>query len=71
MKPFTRRSKTATSFPVFQNLSIKENPNKKPSKYYTFADFFEWYNDLDVTPMIQAFENMNDFYKQKHINFMH
>ena len=31
----------------------------------------KWYNDLDVTRMIQATENMNEFYKQKHIDFMH
>ena len=36
-----------------------------------FADFLKWYKDLDFTPMIQAIENMNEFYKQKHIDFMH
>ena len=39
------------------------------SQWSTFADFLKWYNDLDVTPMIQAIENMNEFYKQKHIDF--
>ena len=41
------------------------------SQWSSFADFLKWYNDLDVAPMIQAIENMNDFYKQKHIDFMH
>ena len=41
------------------------------NQWSTFADFLKWYNDLDVTPMIQAIENMNDFYKQKHIDIMH
>ena len=41
------------------------------NQWSTFADFLKWYNDLDVTPMIQAIENMNEFYKQKHIDFMH
>ena len=40
-----------------------ENP------WSTFPDFLKWYNDLDVTPMIQAVENMNEFYKQKHTDF--
>ena len=37
----------------------------------TFADFLKWYNDLDVTPMIHAIENMNEFYKNIHIDFIH
>ena len=41
------------------------------NQWSTFADFLQWYNDLGVTPMIQAIENMNDFYKQKHTDFMH
>ena len=41
------------------------------NQWSTFADFVQWYNDLDVTPMIRANENMNEFYKQKHIDFMH
>ena len=36
-----------------------------------FADYLKWYNNLDVTPMIQVIKNMNEFYKQKQINFMH
>ena len=36
-----------------------------------FTDFLEWYNDLDVTPMIQAIENMNEFYKNTRIDFIH
>ena len=41
------------------------------NQWSTFADFLKWYNNLDVTPMIQAIKNMNDFYKQKHTDFMH
>ena len=41
------------------------------NQWSTFADFLQWYNNLDLTPMIQAIENMNEFYKQKHIDFMH
>ena len=37
----------------------------------TFADFLKWYNDLDVNPMIQAIEKMNDYYKDKNVDFMH
>ena len=36
-----------------------------------FADFLEWYNDLDVTPTIQAIENINEFYKNIRIDFIH
>ena len=45
------------------------------NQWSTFADFLKWYDDDDVemhvTPMIQAIENMNEFYKQKHSDFMH
>ena len=37
----------------------------------TFADYLRWYNDLDVTPMITAIERMNEYYKEKNIDFMH
>ena len=37
----------------------------------TFADFLKWYNDLDVTPMIEAIEHMNSFYKEKKEDFIH
>ena len=37
----------------------------------TFADFLKWYNDLDVTLMIQAIENINEFYKNIRIDFIH
>ena len=36
-----------------------------------FADFLKWYNNLDVTSMIQAIENMNEFYKNIRIDFIH
>ena len=41
------------------------------NQWSNFADFLKCYNDLDVTPMIQAIENMIEFYKQKHTDFMH
>ena len=31
----------------------------------------KWYNDLDVIPMIQVIENMNQFYKNIRIDFIH
>ena len=34
----------------------------------TFADFLKWYDDLDVNPMIQAIEKMNDYYKNKNVD---
>ena len=68
---------------ALQILRLTSKPKTGPENYQwlqqlwdenqwsTFADFLKWYNDLDVTPMIQAIENMNEFYKQKHIDFMH
>ena len=68
---------------VLQILRLTFKPKTGPENYQwlphlwtenqwsTFADFLEWYNDLDVTPMIQAIENMNEFYEQKHIDFTH
>ena len=41
------------------------------NQWSTFADFLKWYNDLDVSPMIQAIENMNQFYKNIRIDFIH
>ena len=41
------------------------------NQWSTFADFLKWYNDLDVNPMIQAIEKMNDYYKDKNVDFMH
>ena len=68
---------------ALQILRLTSKPKTGPENYQwlqqlwdenqwsTFADYLKWYNDLDVTPMIQAIENMNKFYKQKHIDFMH
>ena len=68
---------------ALQILRLPSKPKTGPENYQwlqqlwtenqwsTFADFLQWYNDLDVTPMIQAVENMNEFYKQKHIDCMH
>ena len=41
------------------------------NQWSTFADYLKWYNNLDVTPMIQATENMNEFYKNIRIDFIH
>ena len=41
------------------------------NQWSTFADILKWYNDLDVTPMIQAIENTNELYKNVHIDFIH
>ena len=68
---------------VLQILRLTSKPKTGPENYQwlqqlwtenqwsTFADFLKWYNNLDVAPMIQVIENMNEFYKQKHIDFMH
>ena len=60
-------SKPKTGLENYQWLHQLWNENQ----WSTFADYLKWYNDLDITPMIQAIENMNKFYKQKHIDFMH
>ena len=64
-------------------LHLQEVPKTGPENYQwlndlwnenqwtTFADYLKWYNNLDVNPMIQAIEKMNDYYKQKHIDFIH
>ena len=68
---------------VLHSLRLPAQPKTGPENYQwlqqlwtetqwsTFADFLKWYNDLDVTPMIQAIENMNEFYKNIHIDFIH
>ena len=68
---------------VLQSLRLPAKPKPGPENYQwlqqlwsenqwsTFADFLKWYNDLDVTPMIQAIENMNEFYKNIRIDFIH
>ena len=68
---------------VLHSLRLPAKPKTGPENYQwlqqlwtenqwsTFADFLKWYNDLDVTPMIQAIENMNEFYKNIHIDFIH
>ena len=68
---------------AIQILRLTSKPKTGPENYQwlqqlwtenqwsTFADLLQWYNDLDVTPMIQAIENMNDFYKNIRIDFIH
>ena len=68
---------------ALQNLRLPAKPKTGPENYQwlqqlwtenqwsTFANFLRWYNDLEVTPMIQAIENMNEFYKNIHIDFIH
>ena len=68
---------------ALQILRLTSKPKTGPENYQwlqqlwtenqwsTFADFLKWYNDLDVTPMLQAIENMNDFYKNTRIDFIH
>ena len=68
---------------ALQSLRLPTKPKTGPENYQwlqqlwsenqwsTFADFLKWYNDLDVTPMIQAIENMNEFYKDIRIDFIH
>ena len=68
---------------ALQALRLPSKPKTGPENYQwlqqlwdenqwsTFADYLKWYNDLDVTPMIQATENMNEFYKNIRIDFIH
>ena len=68
---------------ALQTLRLEAKPNTGPENYQwlqqlwtenqwsTFADFFKWCNDLDVTPMIQAIENLNEFCKNIRIDFIH
>ena len=68
---------------ALQALRLLTKPKTGPENYQwlqqlwdenqwsTFADYLKWYNDLDVTPMIQAIENMNVFYKNIRIDFIH
>ena len=68
---------------ALQILRLQEIPKTGPENYQwlqqlwtenewsTFADFLKWYNDLDVDPMITAIEKMNDYYKDKNVDFMH
>ena len=68
---------------ALQALRLPTKPKTGPENYQwlhqlwvenqwsTFADYLKWYNDLDVTPMIQAIENTNEFYKSIRIDFIH
>ena len=68
---------------ALQSLRLPAKPKTGPENYQwlqqlwfenqwsTFDDFLKWFNDLDVTPMIQATENMNEFYKNIRIDFIH
>ena len=68
---------------ALQALRPPTKPNTGPENYQwlqqlwdenqwsTFTDYLRWYNDLDMTPMIQAIENMNEFYKNIRIDFIH
>ena len=68
---------------ALQSLRLPTKPKTGPENYWwlqqlwsgnqwsTFADFLKWYNDLDVIPMTQAIENMNEFYKNILIDFIH
>ena len=68
---------------ALQTLRLTTKPKTGPENYQwlqqlwtenqwsTFADFLKWYNNLDVMPLIQATENMNQFYKNIRIDFIH
>ena len=65
---------------ALQTLRLPTKPTTGPENYQwlndlwnenqwsTFADYLKWYNDLDVTPMLHAIENMNEFYKNIRID---
>ena len=68
---------------ALQTLRLSEKPKTgaenydwlhqlwRENEWSTFADYLKWYNDLDVTPMISAIDNMNNFYKERKIDFIH
>ena len=68
---------------ALQSLRIPVKPKTGPENYQwlqhlwtenqwsIIADFLKWYNDLDVTPVIRAIENMNEFHKNIRIDFIH
>ena len=68
---------------ALQSLRLPAKPKTGPENYQwlqqlwyenqwsTFADFLKRHNDLDVTPMIQAIENMKEFYQNIRIDFIH
>ena len=68
---------------AFQVLRLQGVPKTGPENYQwlndlwnengwsTFADYLQWCNDLHVNPMITAIEKMNDYYKDKNVDFMH
>ena len=60
-------SKPKTGYENYQWLQQLWTENQ----WCTFTDFLKWYNDLDVSPMIQAIENMNQFYKNIRIDLIH
>ena len=37
---------------------------------HTFADFFTWYNNLDVEPMLQAIQRQSVVYENKRIDML-
>ena len=67
---------------ALQILCLTSKPKTSPENYQWLqqlwtenqwssgADYLKWYNDLDVTSMVQAIENMNEFYKNIHIDFI-
>ena len=65
--PFDYQKKPKTGPENYQWLQHLWTENQ----WSTFADFLKWYNNLDVTPMIKAIENMNEFYKNIRIDFIH
>ena len=72
-----------TSGQALKVLALEDVPKPGPENYQwlqqvwqeehwsTLTDYLQWYNCLDVTPMIEAIEKMNTFYQQKGIDLLH
>ena len=72
-----------TSAQALKVLALEDVPKPGTENYHwlqqvwraehwsTLSDYLQWYNNLDVTPMIEAIEKMNTFYQQKGIDFLH
>ena len=82
-KKIKKKNQGKSEQEALQILHLTSKPKTGPENYQwfqhlwtenqwpTFPEFLKWYNDLDVTPMIQAIENMFEFYKNIRIDFIH
>ena len=72
-----------TSAQALKVLALEDVPKPGPENYQwlqqvwqeehwsKLTDYLQWYNDPDVTLMIEAIQKINTFYQQKGIDFLH